>query len=141
MKFWDSSAVVPLLCHEQASASMLRLYSLDADMLVWGFTRIEVLSALCKHAREGSLSGKRFQGAKSKLQALEADWTENIDFERVRERAERLLSIHALSAVDALQLGAALISVEEKTRGFGFVTLDDRLATAADREGFSVIMK
>ena len=139
MKFCDSSAIVPLVCRENSTASMLRLYSQDMDILVWGLTRTEVLSALCKHARNGSLSGKSFGDAKGKLEALEADWTENVDFESVRDRAGRLLAIHALSAADALQLGAALVCVEEKTRGFHFVTLDERLAEAAAKEGFSII--
>ncbi len=117
---------------------MLRLYALDTDMIVWGFTRTEVLSALCKHARSGSLSQRTFNEAKAKLASLESDWTENVDYEGVRERAERLLGTHALSAADALQLAAALVVVEEKTRGFGFVTLDSRLADAASKEGFAV---
>ena len=141
MKFWDSSAIVPLICREKASASMRRLYALDMDLLVWGFTRTEVLSALYKHARDGSLSRKGFAEAKVKLVCLQADWTEIVDYEGVRERAERLLGIHVLSAADALQLAAALVSVEEKTRGFSFVTLDERLAEAASKEGFSVIGK
>ena len=139
MRFWDSSAVVPLICREKTTAFMLRLYAVDMDLLVWGFTRTEVLSALSKHARDGSLSPKDFAEAKAKLERLQADWTENVDYEGVRERAERLLGTHALSAADALQLGAALVSVEEKTRGFSFVTLDERLAEAANKEGFSVI--
>ena len=139
MKFWDSSAIVPLVCRENATASMLRLYSRDMDILVWGLTRTEVLSALCRHARDGSLSQKSFGEAKAKLEDLEADWTENVDYEGVRERAGRLLAIHALSAADALQLAAALVAVEERTRGFHFVTLDEKLAEAAAKEGFSVI--
>lgn len=139
MRFWDSSAIVPLICREKATAAMLRVYAQDMDMLVWGFSRTEVLSALCKHARDGSLSPAGFDEARAKLERFEADWTENIDYEAVRERAERLLGIHALSAADALQLAAALVAVEERTRGFGFVTLDDRLAEASAKEGFSVI--
>jgi hypothetical protein len=139
MKFWDSSAIVPLVCREKATGSMIRLYAQDMDLLVWAFTRTEVFSALCKHMRDGSLSLKGFEEAKTKLDRLASDWTENIDYEGVRERAERLLGIHELSAADALQLAAALVSVEERTRGFRFVTLDDRLAEAAAKEGFSVI--
>jgi predicted nucleic acid-binding protein len=85
------------------------------------------------------LSQKGFAEAKAKLERLQADWTENVDYEGVRERAERLLGIHLLSAANALQLAAALVSVEEKTRGFRFVTLDEKLAEAASKEGFSVI--
>ena len=93
---------------------------------------------MCKHARDGSLSQRAFAEARAKLALLESDWSENIDYEGVRERAERLLGTHALSAADTLQLAAALVAVEEKTRGFGFVTLDTRLADAASREGFEV---
>ncbi len=138
MRFWDSSAIVPLICRERETTSMIRLYALDTDMLVWGFTRTEVLSSLCKQAREGSLSPKAFAEAKTKLALLESDWIENVDYEGVRERAERLLGTHALSAADALQLAAALVAVEERTKGFAFVTLDTRLADAAGREGFLV---
>jgi len=140
MKFWDSSAVVPLICREKQTAAMIALYTADTDMLVWAFTRTEILSALCRKAREDALPRNRFDEAVSRLEALEADWTENIDYEAVRERAGRLLALHPLSAADALQLAAALVAVEEKTRGFAFVTLDDSLAQAAAREGFAVII-
>jgi predicted nucleic acid-binding protein len=118
---------------------MLRLYRQDPELLVWAFTRTEVLSALCKHARDASLSPRSFAEAKEKLELLQEDWTENIDYDGVRDRADRLLTTHALSAADALQLAAALIAVEEKPRGFSFVTLDARLGEAALAEGFSVI--
>jgi len=139
MKFWDSSAVVPLICREKQTTPIIRIYAADMDMLVWGFTRTEILSALCRKAREGALPRNRFDEAVSRLEALKADWTENIDYEGVRERAGRLLAIHPLSAADALQLAAALVAVEERTRGFEFVTLDEKLAQAATREGFAVI--
>ena len=140
MRFWDSSAVVPLLCREKQTAPMIRIYAADMDMLVWGFTQTEILSALCRKARDGALPRNGFDEAISRLEALKSDWTENIDYEGVRERAARLLAIHPLSAADALQLAAALVAVEERTRGFEFVTLDDRLAQAATREGFAVML-
>jgi hypothetical protein len=59
--------------------------------------------------------------------------------ERVRERARRLLEIHPLRAADSLQLGAALLTSEETPQGFPFVTLDRRLADAAEKEGFHVV--
>ena len=138
MRFWDSSGIVPLICRERSTSALLRLDVDDTDVLVGAFTRTEVLSALCKHVRDGSLSRRSFELSRAKLDALQADWTENIDYEGVRARAERLLGIHALSAADSLQLAAALLAVEEKTAGFEFVTLDERLAEAAAREGFLV---
>ena len=73
MRFWDSSAIVPLVCREKQTPLMARLYSADMDILVWGFARTEILSALCRKAREGALPRNRFSEAVSRLEALEAD--------------------------------------------------------------------
>jgi predicted nucleic acid-binding protein len=47
--------------------------------------------------------------------------------------------VHPLRAVDALQLGAAFIASERRPSSLELVTLDDRLAVAARKEGFVVI--
>jgi len=60
-------------------------------------------------------------------------------FEQVQELARRLLETHALRAADALQLASALIVAEHHPRDFPFVTLDQRLGDAAEREGFGLI--
>jgi predicted nucleic acid-binding protein len=52
--------------------------------------------------------------------------------------ARRLLRVHALSAADALQLAAAIAASEADPASLALVTLDDRLAEAARREGFLV---
>jgi hypothetical protein len=57
----------------------------------------------------------------------------------VRQRAERLASVHALSAADALQLAAALVVSREHPETLEYVTLDKVLARAARLEGFTVI--
>lgn len=44
-------------------------------------------------------------------------------------------------SADALQLGAALVACEERPAGIGLVTLDTQLASAAAREGFTVLPK
>jgi hypothetical protein len=51
----------------------------------------------------------------------------------------RLLRVHPLRAADALHLGAALVAAEDNPRTLPFVTLDDELALAAEREGFPVV--
>ena len=88
MRFWDSSAIVPLLCIEEASKSMRRLYQEDSDMLVWALTRTEAASALCRRSRDGTLSQKQFSAAKERLRSLRSDWSEVIDYDGVRDRAE-----------------------------------------------------
>ncbi len=136
MIFWDSSAVVPLLCPEKFSARLIRFYRADPDLVVWAFSRTEILSALCRLRRSGSLSAEAASTARRKLNSLSAAWHEVVDYERVRDRAERLLEVHPLTAADALQLAAALVTVQDRPQAFGFVTLDERLKEAAEREGF-----
>ncbi|HSJ25022.1 MAG TPA: hypothetical protein VK929_10160 [Longimicrobiales bacterium] len=58
--------------------------------------------------------------------------------EHVRTTAMRLLRTHPLRAADALQLAAALAWAPAPA-GDVFVTLDERLATAATLEGFTVL--
>ena len=44
-----------------------------------------------------------------------------------------------LRAADALQLAAAFIAAERRPSSLELVTLDDRLAAAARKEGFGVV--
>ncbi len=56
MRFWDSSAVVPLLLDETVTSSVLTLYRRDTAVLAWWGTRIECVSAVCRLERQGKLS-------------------------------------------------------------------------------------
>ena len=139
MKFWDASAVVPLVALEKETRHCRRLLAEDADIVVWFLTPVEVVSALTRRLREKSLKSIEFTKAKEQLADLERAWSEVISVERVRERARRLLETHPLRAADSLQLAAALLTSEETPEGFPFVTLDRRLSDAAEKEGFDVI--
>src|SRR4030067_2290769 len=139
MKFWDSSAIIPLCLKEKASEAMKGLMKDDEDIVVWWTTRIECLSALSRRQREGALPSGNEAKARAVLSALAATWSEVQPTETVRWRAERLLSIHPLRAADALQLASAPIWGPETPRGLGFVCLDQNLREAALKEGFSVL--
>lgn len=139
MRFWDSSAVVPLVCRERQSAACRGWLRSDQVMIVWAFAGCEVVSALARKRREGALDPQRFAIAKRRLVKLENAWTEVIRYEVVQSRARRLLETHALRAADALHLAAALAAVEERTADMEFVTFDQRLAEAAGKEGFRVL--
>ena len=139
MKFWDSSAIIPLCLKERTSEAMKGLMKDDEDIVVWWTTRIECLSALSRRQREGVLPSGDGGKARTVLSALAATWSEVQPTETVRLRAERLLSIHPLRAADALQLGSALIWAQETPRGLDFVCLDQNLREAALKEGFSVL--
>lgn len=67
---------------------------------------------------------------------LRASWFEVQPGDAIREQALRLLRVHPLRAADALQLAAALEWAGTPTRA-AFMTFDERLRSAAHREGFS----
>jgi predicted nucleic acid-binding protein len=139
VKFWDASAIVPLVALEKETGEYRTLLAEDTDIVVWFLTPVEVISALTRRLREKSLKPMEFSRAKEHLATLEKAWSEVISVERVRERARRLLETHPLRAADSLQLAAALLTSEETPQGFPFVTLDQRLGDAAEKEGFDVI--
>jgi hypothetical protein len=138
MRFWDSSAIIPLCLKERASEAIKSLMKGDENLVVWWTTRVECLSALSRRKREGVLSPDDEAKARAVLSAIGTAWSEIQPTETVRLRAERLLSIHPLSVADALQLAAALIWAQETPRGIEFVSLDQDLREAALKEGFSI---
>lgn len=139
MKFWDSSAIIPLCFKEQLSETVKRIIKADEDVVVWWVTRVECLSALARRRREGTLSTDAELKAKGILFSLSAEWSEIQPSELVRQRAERLLAIHSLRSADAFQLAAALIWAQDNPQGHEIVCLDQNLREAAQREGFTVL--
>ena len=139
MRFWDSSALVPLLVREPATDAMKGELERDAELTVWWATRLECVSALARLEREGRLDGHGFVEANRRLAMIADAWDEVQPTERVRQAAVRLVRVHDLRSLDALQLGAALVASDGDAESLPFVTLDARLARAADREGFVVV--
>ena len=136
MRFWDSSAVIPLCVAEPRSANARDLLEGDPAVAVWWATRTECLSALTRRMREGELAPAGYRAARRVLAALVETWVELLPSEALRANAERLLAVHALRAADAFQLAAALAWCGSRPAGHGIVTLDRRLRDAASREGF-----
>jgi hypothetical protein len=136
MKFWDSSAIVPLLAAEPGRDRVLALLEEDTDMVVWWATPVECASALARREREGRLSIPATTEALDRLRLLSAGWNEVVPTDAVRNTAFRLLRVHSLRAADSLQLAAAVLAAEHDPPSLGFVSLDDRLGEAAQREGF-----
>jgi len=139
VKFWDTSAVVPLLLPETRSAACARLLASDRTMMIWALTPVEALSAIYRRQREGGLSAVRLHSAQTRLKALRGAWSEVRDVDLVGVRAERLLALHPIRAADALQLAAALLVSNERPGELPFVCLDINLGAAATREGFLVL--
>ena len=139
MKFWDASAIVPLLVQEMATDFVLALVAKDPTMLVWWGSRVECVSALARLEREDALDRGRADLAFARLDALAEAWLEVEPSEIVRESAIRFLRVHPLRAADALQLGAAFVAAERRPPSLEVVTFDDRLADVARKEGFALI--
>lgn len=139
MRFWDSSALVPLVVEEAASAACRRLIRGDPNIVVWMLSRVEIASAIHRKVRGGQLGRIQGGAALQRLESLAARWTEVEAVGEVRERAERLLGAHGLAAADALQLAAALLACDERPRRRGFVCRDQALAEAAAAEGFGAL--
>jgi predicted nucleic acid-binding protein len=138
MKFWDSSAIVPLLVAEPASQAMAATLEDDGELICWWGTPLECVSALARREREGSLTAAEVAAALRRLDALRTAWAEVQPTDRVRAIAIRLLRTHSLRAADAFQLAAAIATAEDHPETLPFVTLDAHLAEAAVREGFRV---
>jgi len=138
MKFWDASAVVPLLVAQRHSRPLQSILARDSSMAVWWTTQIECVSALARLEREGAL-GPPLSEAFGRLREFAASWREINPSDEVRETAARLLRVHPLRAGDALQLAAAFVASSGRPLSLDFVVLDERLATAAQKEGFSIV--
>jgi predicted nucleic acid-binding protein len=139
VKFWDASAIVPLLVAESTTRSLQALANQDSDLLVWWGSQVECASALVRLERGASLDVKGAASAFDRLKQLANGWHEIEPSETVRENALRFLRVHPLRAADALQLAAAFLAAERRPSTLEVVTLDERLADAARKEGFELI--
>lgn len=136
MRYWDASALVPLVLVEDTTTYLERLAE-QATIVTWWLSDVEIASAVERRSREGRLDSSGRARALRTLATLATAWTEVSAASAVRERAYRLLATHALRAADAVQLAAALVATADRPRNHEFIALDVRLREAAQREGFN----
>lgn len=139
MKFWDASAIVPLLVAESTTRSVQALARQDPDMLAWWGSQVECASAVARLERDALLDRKGAALAFDRLKQLADGWHEIEPSEILRENALRFLRVHPLRVADALQLAAAFLAAERRPSSLEVVTLDSRLAEAARKEGFELV--
>ena len=139
MRFWDTSALVPLFVAEPATARARRWLADDPDVTVWTLSRVELLSALARRRQAQPTAADSSAAARREALAAWERWSEVTAVELVRRHAERLVETHPLRAADALQIGAALVIAGADPPTLEFVTLDDQQAQAAEREGLHVL--
>jgi predicted nucleic acid-binding protein len=130
---------VPLLVAESSTRRLQTLAAEDPAILVWWGSEVECVSALARLEREGAFNEAAMTAALARLRQLVAGWHEVDPSDAIREAAARFLRVHPLRAADALQLAAAFLAAERRPASLELVTLDDRVAAAARKEGFAVI--
>src|SRR5437773_7755460 len=100
MRFWDSSAVIPLLVPEVMTGPMQKLFDGDPIIVAWWATEIECTSAIARQHRLGQLRDEIAAEAFSRLSALQTSWHEVEPSDEIRESAKRLLRVHDLRTAD-----------------------------------------
>jgi len=139
MRYWDASALVPLLVRDPDTARRQAQLEVDSDVVTWWATRVECASALNRLARSGDLAERMLRASLHKLAGFSATWIEVLPSDGLRSGALRLLRIHALRAADALQLSACLAACGGDPGSMTLICADTRLREAADREGVNVL--
>ena len=136
MRFWDASALVPLLTAEPSTKQLQAEAANDPAMLVWWASEVECASAIAHLEREGGLPERAAVEAFARLRQLAGAWYKVEPSDAVRETAVRFLRVHPLRAADALQLAAAFVAAERRPASLEIIALDERLIAAARKEGF-----
>ncbi len=139
MRYWDASALVPLVVAEGSSGKARDWLKDDPEIVTWCWSSVELASAVERRFRQGKISREQRRGCLDRFLRVSREWDEVVDLFATRSRAIALLARHWLRAADAAQLGAALLVAENDPAGLSFVCLDERLAIAAEREGLRVV--
>ena len=138
MRYWDASALVPLVVAEPDSARVREWLREDPSIVTWAWSRVELVSAVERRYRQNQLTREERRACLGRFDLVAGQWDEVTDLFSVRSRAIPLLARHSIRAADAAQLASALLVSEDDPGSMRFVCLDKRLASAADLEGLLV---
>ena len=138
MRYWDASALVPLIVSQPDSGLARKWLAEDESIVTWVWTGTEIAGAIERLTREGAISRQQRRAALDAFAGLSNRWDEVTDVLAVRSRAVSVLARHPLRAADAGQLGAAMLIQEQLPAPLSFMCLDRRLALAAEREGLRI---
>lgn len=139
MRYWDSSALIPLFVRQSRTDQMAALVAEDDGIASWWGTRLECWGAFCRLERSGHIGGAEFRIATDRFRASVAEWSTIGADDALQRHAERVLRVHPLRTADALQLAACHVASEIAGERLPFVSLDRRLAAIAEREGFEAV--
>lgn len=135
--YLDSSSLVKLYV-EEAGSSELSRWADEAGILATSRVAFaEVMAALARRRREGSLDAAAFESAAARLAA---DWAELAVLEVNELAAGQLAVRHALRGFDAIHLAALLdIRAAAADARLAFSSFDAAQLAAARAEGVEVL--
>jgi len=140
--FLDSTAFIKLFVQEAGTDLIIRLMEATEDnrKLISAGTPLEVYAALKRRERIGGIAVEDCEAARNILRVEAARMVQQPLNPAVLEAARQVLDHHELRAVEALQLGAAVVA-REMFQGMEivFVSADHRLLEAAKAEHFEVL--
>ena len=141
MRYWDASAVVPLLYSEATSGSVLAVYNGDADHATLATTRVEIECALARLLHDGRIASSQAARLRHGAKALLDSFALVAPSDAVVQAAVRLARAHpiGLRAGDAVHLAAWEAVSGGDPGAIEFVCLDRRLHEAALAEGATVL--
>jgi hypothetical protein len=139
MKFWDSSAIIPLCIDQEKSGELKKLAKKDSGIVCWWGTWAECHSAFSRLYREKILNEKTLVYSQKILVRLREAWLQIEPSIEMMNTVKHVLYSQPLKAADSLQLTAALVWCDHKPDDHEFVCLDSHLSKAARLESFTVV--
>lgn len=143
--FLDSSALVKRYVKEMGSAWISGLFdpSLNNDVLIAAITGVEIVAAITRRARGGSITMADATTVINQFRNdLQTDYQIVEITERIINSAIVLAETHGLRGYDAVQLAAGLevntICLANSLPSVYFVSADGELKAAAVSEGLNV---
>jgi predicted nucleic acid-binding protein len=109
-------------------------------IVIWWGTSVEINSGLARLKRNNALTDKEVVKALQFWEKIRKSSRIVEPVERVVLLANTLPDTYQLRALDSFQLAAALVWCQERPRHRPFITADERLAKAAEKAGFTVIL-
>lgn len=132
--YFDSSAFAKRYINEPGTAEVLAWCDRATELALSVIAIPELFSAFCRLKREGKLSAGQYRRLKSDLMADIADALICDTTLQVIRQSVQALERHPLRGMDAIHLGAAVISAAEV-----FISADMRQCAAAEALGLRVV--
>lgn len=143
--FVDSSALVKRYITETGSTWILNLFdpALNNDVLIAAITSVEIVAAITRRARGGSISATDATATCNQFRSdLNSEYQVVEVTESIINSAMTLAEAHGLRGYDALQLAAGCeintLCIANSLPPVTFVSADNELNTAAASEGLII---